>query len=69
MIPTDSNKMEQEINNLGEMMDYFSNNLDQLPIQINLCYVKEIFDFIDRVKPLYIAALALRGDQKGEEND
>ena len=64
------NGIEKEINSMDEMMRYFGDNLERLPIMIQLQVLTEIMKFTEALKPLYVTALALRGDtREGEKYD
>lgn len=59
-------EMEKELNEGVKMIEYFSTNFDRLPITVQLAYGSELFRMMERVRPIYVAALALRGDVRSE---
>lgn len=61
------NNLEQDISDMLTMLTYFSENSNELPAYLNIQFVGEILAFSERIKPLYVTALALRGDRKGEQ--
>lgn len=63
------NGIEQEINSMDEMMKYFGDNLGKLPVILQLQILTEIVKFVGALKPLYVTAMALRGDTKEGEKD
>lgn len=64
------NGIEKEINSMDEMMKYFGDNLERLPVILQLQILTEIVKFVEALKPLYVTAMALRGDtREGEKYD
>lgn len=59
------NAIAKEIDEMTKMIRYFGENTDRIPALLQVAYVKEILAFSEKIKPLYVMALALRGD--GEE--
>lgn len=59
-------EMEKELNEGAKMIEYFSTNFDRLPANIQLAYGSELLRMMERVRPIYVAALALRGDVRSE---
>lgn len=58
------NDINNEFENANEMMKYFSENIDKLPVAIQLQVITEFMKFSENLKPLYVMALMLRGDRK-----
>lgn len=58
------NDINNEFENANEMMKYFSENIDKLPVAIQLQVITEFMKFSENLKPLYVTALMLRGDRK-----
>lgn len=64
------NGIERETNSMDEMMKYFGDNLGNLPVMLQLQILTEIVKFVEALKPLYVTAMALRGDtREGEKDD
>ena len=59
-------EMEKDLNEGAKMIEYFSTNFDRLPIIVQLAYGSELLRMLERVRPIYVAALALRGDVRSE---
>ena len=61
------NEIENEIIMAGKMADYFGENLNSLPIHIQLQVLSEFMKFSNALKPLYIVSLSLRGDKREDK--
>lgn len=61
------NNIEKEFESMNAMIEYLTKNIDRLPITIQLQFMTEFVKFSNNIKPLYIAAIALRGDIKEDE--
>lgn len=59
-------EMEKDLNEGVKMIEYFSTNFGHLPISIQLAYGSELLRMMERVRPIYVVALALRGDVGSE---
>lgn len=58
------NAIAKEIDEMTKMIGYFGENTDRIPALLQVSYVKEILEFSEKIKPLYVMALALRGDSE-----
>lgn len=61
-------EMEKALDDLGEILEYFTANIDHLPAIFTITYVQKILAFSDELKPLYVAAIATIGDARKEED-
>ena len=59
-------EMEKDLNDGAKMIEYFSTNFDHLPVNIQLAYGSELLRMMERVRPIYVLALALKGDVRSE---
>lgn len=57
-----NNDVEKEIQELTDMMNYLFTKCDELPVALQLRLLTELLSFGEKLKPLYIAALILRGE-------
>ena len=62
-------EMEKALDDLGEILDYFTANIDHLPAIYTIAYVQKLLEFSNELKPLYVAAIATIGDTRKEIND
>lgn len=62
-------RLEKEIQATTNMMNYFGENMTNLPMALQLQVLAEYAKFSEALKPIYIVALALRGDVKEVEKD
>lgn len=61
----DINNMQKDIEDMFEMVDYFAHiDLTKVPVLLQIELLKTFFDFSNKLKPIYITALALEGDAK-----
>lgn len=60
--------MEKALDDLGEILDYFTANIDHLSATYTIAYVQKLLAFSDELKPLYVAAIATIGDARKEED-
>ncbi len=58
---TDASNINKEVQELGEMFNFFANtdNYNRLLILLQIKYVEALIQFAEAVKPLYISALSL----------
>lgn len=56
--------VEKDLEGMAAAVQYFSENSDRIPSLLQLKFVEETLEYAKKVKPLYIVALALRGDVK-----
>lgn len=61
-------EMEKTFDDLREILDYFTANIDHLPATYTIAYVQKLLAFSDELKPLYVAAIATIGDTRKEED-
>lgn len=62
-------EMEKALDDLGEILEWFTENVDHLPVIFTIAYVQKLLAFSDELKPLYVAAIATIGDARKEIND
>lgn len=60
-------EMEKALDDLREILEYFTENIDHLPATFTIAYVQKLLAFSDELKPLYVAAIATIGDVRKEE--
>ena len=59
---------EKEIEESSKMIKWLSENIDKLPALMQLKYYVALMEMVEKVKPLYLQAMLLRGenDEKAE---
>lgn len=62
-------EIEKTFDDLSEILEYFTANIDRLPATFTIAYVQKLLAFSDELKPLYVAAIATIGDARKEIND
>lgn len=66
-VMTSIDQMQKDIEGMSVVVEYFTKNSDKIPTLLQLKFLEETLNYAERIKPLYITALALRGDpEKGE---
>lgn len=61
---TNPNEITKEVEDVAKMIEYFGDNIDSIPALLQVSYMKEILSFGEKIKPLYVMALVLRGDTR-----
>lgn len=51
-----------EINDIGNMLEWMGENLTKLPLEYQFKYLAVIMEFVNKVKPIYIASLMYLGE-------
>lgn len=65
--PNIMDNISRDIDAMSATVDYFAKNTDRIPPMLQIKFLEETLAYAERIKPLYITALALRGDsEKGE---
>lgn len=66
-----TSEINSQFDNFNKIIDYFSSNFDRLPPLIRLKFLEANLEFLEKIKPIYAVAVALRGDcsMDNEEHD
>lgn len=64
--------MIKDFEGMTAAVQYFSENSDRIPALLQLKFIVETLAYAQKIKPLYVMALTLRGDvehEEGEDNE
>lgn len=65
--PNTLDTMLKDIEGMNAAVDYFTTNINRIPPMLQIKFLEETLAYAEKIKPLYVMALALRGDsEKGE---